>query len=339
MHTDRRVMTAMVSLLAGSAAVSFASCKGQGDPAKPRVCSEGQALVAEQYRGAGLPEKTLALTFDDGPGARTVELSHYLKERNIPAAFFVNGRNLEEGVADLRELVADGHVIGNHTQTHPDLTKLKPAQIVAELEQTDELIAELIPDQRFMFRPPFGAYTEATFLALQSSSMNKYVGPIQWDMGDRMGPAQAADWDCWGENGISQPKVLDVETCGDLYLAEIRAKESGIVLMHDPYFIGHDPTKGGTVDMVKYIVPILESEGFKFVRVDMVPEIAAALPPLPPAPAPPAGRAPTAADAASPSRAADTPSDQGATTTSDSTDPCPPSPQRFVTKSAERGRR
>ncbi len=77
-----------------------------------------------------------------------------------------------------------------------------------------------------------------------------------------------------------------------LYLAEIRTKKTGIVLMHDPYFIDDDPTKGGTVDMVKYIVPILKSEGFHFVRVDMVPSIAAALPPLKPA-------APTTEDKAS----------------------------------------
>lgn len=347
MRTDGRLIAATLSLIGASAAVSAASCKEKTEAPRGACAAEqagqtGQALVAEdeKYRGAGLPEKTLAFTFDDGPGERTVELSHYLKERNVPSGFFVNGRNIDEkGVADLRDVVADGHVIGNHTQNHSDLTTLTPAKIVEELELTDRLIADLVPDQRFMFRPPFGAYTDATFAALKSSSMSKYVGPVDWDMGDEMGPAQAADWDCWGTNGISEPQVLDVKTCGDLYLAEIRAKKTGIVLMHDPYFIDNDPKKGGTVDMVKYIVPILQSEGFRFVRIDAVPSIAAALPPLRSAPADGATSPPAAEKNASTPEAADPPSDQGATAVSDSTDPCPPSPQSLVTKSAERGRR
>ena len=84
--------------------------------------------------------------------------------------------------------------------------------------------------------------------------MTKYVGPINWDIGDHMGPEQAADWDCWTrvDGARAHP-----QQCGDRYVNEIDRVGRGIVLLHDPYFVDDDPAQGGTVDMVKYIVPIL----------------------------------------------------------------------------------
>jgi peptidoglycan-N-acetylglucosamine deacetylase len=289
-----------------------------------------QALSTSRYRGEDMPARTLALTFDDGPGARTLELSRFLAERGIPAAFFVNGRNLHgpNSEAILRTLVEDGHVIGNHTETHPDLTTLSAAQIVAEVEATDRILAPFVSGGPFLFRPPFGAYDEATFAALQGSAMAKYVGPIDWDLGWVMGPAEAADWDCWSPRGTSNPPVLDVATCGALYLAQIRARDHGIVLLHDPYFIDDDPSKGGTVDMIEAILPTLIAEGFTFVRVDEVPSIRAVTG------GPDAGVRRDAgrdADRTEPPRAAEDAS------SGDTSDPCPPSPQVRTERARESG--
>ncbi|MFO0742995.1 MAG: polysaccharide deacetylase family protein [Labilithrix sp.] len=185
-----------------------------------------------------------------------------------------------DGEAILQTLVDDGHVIGNHTWTHPDLTTLSPETIISEIAKTDALIAPFVSDRRFMFRPPYGAWNEQVFAALEGSPMSKYVGPIDWDLGFQWGPGMAADWDCWSKTGVSDPPVVDVVTCGNLYLEDIRKVASGVVLMHDPYFINDDPKQGGTVDMVKSILPTLKSEGFSFVRIDEVPAVSAALPPL-----------------------------------------------------------
>lgn len=321
---NRGRLATLAFLAAAPVLVSF-GCREPANQATP-TCRETQALSAARYRGAGLPPMTIALTFDDGPGARTLELSHYLAAQGIRAAFFVNGKMMPNGGAILQDLVADGHAIGNHTQTHPDLTALDARSVVAEVEQTDVLIAPFVPNGRFMFRPPFGAYDDATFDALEGSPLEKYVGPIDWDMGDRMGAGQAADWDCWSAIGTSAPPVLDVKTCGDLYLAEIRQKTSGIVLLHDPYFIDDDPAKGGTVDMVEYIVPILKQEGFAFVRVDEVPSIAADLPPLPPPPRDAGAAEPTPSASAS-SSSSGALEEVGAPDSGDSSHRCPPSPQ------------
>lgn len=241
--------------------------------------------------------------------------------------------------------MADGYSIGNHTQTHTSLTgrstggpHLSDANTVAELTETDALIAPFVADQRFLFRAPYGDFDQASYAALQASPMKKYVGPINWDIGDHMGEHEATDWDCWqpGTDGV----VIGVKACGDLYLEQIVAVGRGIVLMHDPYFIDDDVHKGGTVDMIFYIVPRLKELGFTFVRVDEVPGIDALLPKPPP---PDAGTGDAATNDAGAGGAAtsdagdDAPVDlppasnppphEDAPSAGGNTEPCPPSPQ------------
>jgi peptidoglycan/xylan/chitin deacetylase (PgdA/CDA1 family) len=280
--------------IAAAFAGVLAGCQ-QSPSTIEHACSDtqatSQAISVANLTGASLPPKTLALTFDDGPGLRTSELSTFLKNQGIAAGFFVNGRMIQDNVV-LTQLIADGHVIGNHTQTHTSLTghstgsrHLDDANTVSELAQTDALIAPFVTANRFMFRAPYGDFDGASAAAINASAMSKYVGPIYWNIGNNMGPHQAVDWDCWqsGNDGA----VLTVARCGELYLEEIDAVGRGVILMHDPYFIGGNPANGGTVDMVENIVPVLKAKGYKFVRVDEVPEIAAGLPPLPAPPPPP----------------------------------------------------
>jgi MYXO-CTERM domain-containing protein len=308
-----------VLAVASCAALAFAACTSERAPGGSVVMGEttrdthdhgrtanvSQDLSASNFFGTSLPAKTLALTFDDGPGPRTKELSAYLKSQNIKAAFFMNGARLVatalpnpngiNPVADpggtLAQVLADGHLVANHTTTHRDLTGLSDAQRVQELTETDTDIAGFVsPQNHLLFRAPYGAYNNAVFNALSPSPMNKYVGPIYWEAGgyDTGFPDRAADWACW-QGGMkdgggalinvgNDPGFATTEQCGDAYVKEIDVVfKNGIVLMHDPY----SWASGSTVDMVKYIVPILIAKGYSFVRVDEVPAIAAALPPPP----------------------------------------------------------
>lgn len=290
------------------AAFACGEAKDTAPRTSERTCSDTQALTATHYLGTALPAKTLALTFDDGPGVRTLELSHWLRDRTVPATFFVNGKMVRAASPTiLADLVADGHLLANHGETHADLTLLDAGSVVLEVTTTDALLAPFVKDGRFLFRPPYNAFDAAALAALQASPMAKYVGPIDWDIGAAAGPQQAADWDCWQPIGTSDPPIVDVKTCGDLYLAEIHAKDHGIVLLHDPYFIGDDPAQGGTVDMVKYIVPILLAEGYRFVAVDEVPSIASALPPKPSSPHDAGAETSTTTPTAAPSSTSSTP--------------------------------
>ncbi|MBN9160158.1 MAG: polysaccharide deacetylase family protein [Myxococcales bacterium] len=282
-----RIITS--GLVAVAALTTFIHCSNKSsNRAAGRTCSGTQALQSIGLRGTSLEAKVLALTFDDGPGPRTKLLSRYLKEQGIQAAFFVNGMSMGTDAAEvLQQLIDDGHLVANHTENHLSLTgtatgqaRLSDADIVKELVETDSKIEPFIPSKRFLFRPPYGDYDDTTFAALSTSPMGKYVGPILWDVGEKMDETagRAADWDCWDDG--ADGKRTPMKTCGDLYITEIKRAGKGIVLMHDPYYNLQDPEQLGTVDMVMYMVPILKQEGFTFTRVDKVPEIEALLPPL-----------------------------------------------------------
>src|SRR5215831_9996871 len=79
---------------------------------------------AECARGTALEGGELALTFDDGPGSRTTELSSWLASRGIRATFFMRGDYASGNASLMAQLAGDGHLIGNHTYDHPDLTTL-----------------------------------------------------------------------------------------------------------------------------------------------------------------------------------------------------------------------
>jgi peptidoglycan-N-acetylglucosamine deacetylase len=218
-------------------------------------------LVSEgQLTGRDLGAKEIALTFDDGPGPRTAELSAYLREQSIPAAFFINGKNVPGRQNVLTQLIADGHIVANHTQNHLQLTKLASSAAVNEIIQTDNFIVQSGQTGPFLLRPPFGAWSGSIARAANQTAMRKYVGSVFWDIGGDVTASSAADWACW-----SAKYSYSVKQCGDLYLKETRSRGRGIVLMHDI----HSPS----VDMVKQIVPVLKAEGFRFVQLTEAPSI------------------------------------------------------------------
>lgn len=223
---------------------------------------EDEIVAERQLFGNELPDKTLALTFDDGPGARTRELADYLAAEGIQAAFFINGSKVPGRQSVVEAIVARGHLLANHTQNHISLRSLSSARVVSEVAQTDAIIAAAQPNGPFVIRAPFGSWNGATAAAINGSGMRKYVGSVFWDVGGAMTSKYAADWACWGRS-------VSVTACGEGYLNEIRAKRKGIVLLHDIH--------GRTVDMTKWMIPKLRAEGYKFVPLETVPSVRRAI--------------------------------------------------------------
>ncbi len=99
----------------------------------------------------------LAITFDDGPNPSiTPKLLDLLDRYEARATFFLIGRFVRECPGLVKEISARGHAIGNHTETHPNLFWLTPAQISAELQQCHAAIAESLGALPRWFRPPYG---------------------------------------------------------------------------------------------------------------------------------------------------------------------------------------
>lgn len=105
--------------------------------------------------------REIILTFDDGPHLKwTPKLLDFLAAEGIKGLFFVLGNRVAApgGKDIVRRAFNEGHQIGNHSYSHPDLTKLSEAKVREEISRTDALIAEFLGDHK-LFRPPYGAHT------------------------------------------------------------------------------------------------------------------------------------------------------------------------------------
>ncbi|HEU5352740.1 MAG TPA: polysaccharide deacetylase family protein [Terracidiphilus sp.] len=99
----------------------------------------------------------LALTFDDGPNpAHTPRLLDILAEHDVRATFFLIGRYAQAEPSLVRRMVQAGHLIGNHSWSHPNLAFVSAARIQDELRRTSDTLAELTGKRIRFFRPPFG---------------------------------------------------------------------------------------------------------------------------------------------------------------------------------------
>ncbi len=289
---------ALVCLVGVGTFVAVAACgTSRRDNIPPeKLGTSRDQLRLGNFNGQSLAAKQIALTFDDGPGTRTIELSAYLKAQGIRATFFVNGHCFDadkpcgnpgmSATQVFTQVVADGHLVGNHTQDHVDLTQFPAgaagdANLLAQVTTTDSIIAPFVPVTKFLLRAPFGYWNQRDVDVIGGSAMSKYTGPINWDVGGGMtgddATGFAADWDCWqNKDGFGKKTTAE---CATRYMNQFRSVGKGISLMHDSDS-GSTPA-GNTPDMVKLLVPLLKGEGFTFVRVDEIPAVVAALPPSP----------------------------------------------------------
>jgi peptidoglycan/xylan/chitin deacetylase (PgdA/CDA1 family) len=223
------------------------------------------------------------LTYDDGPGVSdgdgegpdTLELGRYLYTEGISATFFVVGSHAEAHRDILGQLQEWGHLIGNHTYSHPGLVSLAlgGGDVVGELKRTDEIIRPYVSSEVVFFRAPYGNWREKVgpdseedkTTSLVADILNRdggfedYVGPINWDI-------VAEDWACWRQ-GIS------AEECARRYLVETERVGGGIVLMHDSSEEEAVRSQNKTMKMTKELIPQLKERGYRFVRLDAVPQV------------------------------------------------------------------
>jgi peptidoglycan/xylan/chitin deacetylase (PgdA/CDA1 family) len=170
------------------------------------------------------PPRQVRLTFDDGPSAATTpRLLDQLKDFGIKATFFVVGRNIADtqGLAIIKRMAAEGHQIGNHSYSHPNLTQLSAAQIEQEIKQTEDLIGSLDNGIK-LFRPPFGFHNADVDRAVETLGYKS----VHWNV-------NSLDWQEHYQNGRWVSHVLK----------QIEATRDCVVLAHDlfPTTVEHVP--------------------------------------------------------------------------------------------------
>ena len=113
---------------------------------------DGNAIMRQPMR-----ENLCALTFDDGPSRHTPHILDVLRENGIPATFFMLGKNVKLYPQYVQRIVAEGHEVGNHSFSHPNLRRIPRERKVQEIEITDKLLRDLGANPLYM-RPPYGSY-------------------------------------------------------------------------------------------------------------------------------------------------------------------------------------
>lgn len=179
-------------------------------------------------------EKKIALTFDDGPSAAYTEiLLDGLRERGVKASFFLIGEQAERYPEIVKRIDQEGHLIGNHTYHHVELTKINREKEKEEIETTTVLLEQITGKQISFIRPPFGAWRKENMEEVE-------LLPVLWDI-------DPLDW-CSRNTGEIVRRVVT------------HAKENGIILLHDCY--------RSSVEAALQIIDILKEQGYQFVTVD-----------------------------------------------------------------------
>lgn len=178
-------------------------------------------------------KKRIALTFDDGPHPEvTKQILELLEKYNAKATFFMLGSRVQYYPGLAREVYDAGHEIGNHTWTHPVLTKMTPGAIQKEYESTEQAIVNAIGENSTVFRPPYGAINDSVRKLIPIHSVNWTIDTLDWKHRD--------------------PEKL-------LPMLKEALHNNSIVLMHDI----HQSTADGLEPVLSY----LQSEGYEFLTI------------------------------------------------------------------------
>ena len=177
--------------------------------------------------------KAVALTFDDGPSPKTTPIAlELLKKYNAKGTFFMVGHAVEGNEEIVKQVVAEGHQIGNHSWDHPVLTKISLEKAKSQINDTTAALKKVSGLDVHIMRPPYGAINETIQAAVDQSF-------ILWDV-------DTLDW----KNRNTASIMKEVR----------KAQPGSIILMHDVHQT--------TIDALPLILQYLTEQGFEMVTIE-----------------------------------------------------------------------
>lgn len=193
-------------------------------------------------RKADTTQKLVALTFDDGPEAfYTPQILDILKEKTVPATFFVVGKQIYKFPSMMERIVNEGHAIANHTNHHPDLRYQYSSKVKEEIQATQLEMEKVVGKKPDLFRPPYGAITKADIMILNQLGMKN----ILWSV-------DTLDW-----SGLSAESILEI--------VHREIEPGAIILQHN--FQSNAPLLDGTIEALPKMIDDLKKQGYKFVTL------------------------------------------------------------------------
>ncbi|GAA1262413.1 hypothetical protein GCM10009665_60090 [Kitasatospora nipponensis] len=245
----RRILTAgATALIALGASRTSASARTRQVPTPQSTIDAGPMVMA--------------LTFDDGPSPQyTPQVLDVLHDNDVRATFFVCGDNVARYPDVIRQIVAQGHVLGNHTWSHPHLGDLSTADVRDQIQRTQDTVTDISGITPVLFRAPYGDFTDTALTICADLALR----PISWSL-------DPTDWANPGTDTIVT-RVLAGATTG------------AIILNHDGTEGGDDnptPGSGGdrsqTVNALNNYLPRLIDAGYTFTTPDTHPPLVAGQP-------------------------------------------------------------
>jgi peptidoglycan/xylan/chitin deacetylase (PgdA/CDA1 family) len=188
--------------------------------------------------------KQLALTFDDGPNdPHTLRLLEVLARHNVKATFFLIGRYMKQRPDIARELVRAGHIVGNHTFTHPNLIFASARQTAMQLRDCEQALTDAVGEHSRLFRPPFGGRRPGTLKIVRRVGLE----PVMWNV---------TGWDWKGKPAEYVERRVREQVRG-----------GGVILLHDGSHQSFGADRSQTVIATDRLVARYKSEGYEFVTV------------------------------------------------------------------------
>jgi len=199
-------------------------------------------LYGKTFTGGKPKARVLALTFDDGPNdPHTFHLLEVLAKASVKATFFMVGKYVDHR-PDIARAVADaGHVVGNHTYTHPNLIFQSAWQLREEIRRCERALQDAVGNRHTkLFRPPFGGRRPATLRTLRAMGMT----PVMWNV-------TGFDWNTSSPASVQRKVVAQV-------------KGGDVVLLHDGGHLAFGTDRSHTVEATAKLIDRYVSEGYAF---------------------------------------------------------------------------
>lgn len=208
----------------------------------------------------------IVLTFDDGPTAGvTDKVLDVLKKHDVKGTFFVIGNNVSAQPGLMKRLVKEGHLVANHSMSHPNLADLGlfwRKKLKQEVMGAHEVLTPYLENnKRLYFRAPMGAWESKLADYLNKDDVgSKYIGPLLWDVGGEMKRDdskvyKAADWACWAQG-------WSVDDCLEGYVNETIKYDGGVILMHD--------LRLKSAELLDKYLEVTKARGFQFLTLDEI---------------------------------------------------------------------
>lgn len=186
-------------------------------------------------------ERELVLTFDDGPHpSASGPILDILARRGVTATFFLVGHNVRRSPELVRRMAAEGHTLGNHTDTHPKLPEIPEDQVFEQLAACQASIEEAAGARPKVFRPTYGRYDERVLAACDKEGLI----PVQWS---------AMVWDWLAPTPEESVAYLAPQLC-----------PGAIILLHDGANTRLD-SRDATINMLEPLLDLAEAQGYRWV--------------------------------------------------------------------------